>query len=50
MSCVEIVADKVAMLHEGSIVWSDEKKALHHSGNQLVDNFIHGRISGEEIL
>jgi phospholipid/cholesterol/gamma-HCH transport system ATP-binding protein len=34
------VADKVAMLHEGKIIWYDDASKLYKSGNSLVDKFV----------
>ncbi|MEM8827053.1 MAG: ATP-binding cassette domain-containing protein [Pseudomonadota bacterium] len=43
MASARIIADKVAMLHEGRIIWSGPVEELDHSGNDLVDRFINGR-------
>lgn len=40
------IADKVAMLYEGKIIWCDDVKSLDNSGNQFVDQFINGRAEG----
>lgn len=40
------IADKVAMLYEGKIIWCDDVKNLDNSGNQFVDQFINGRAEG----
>lgn len=46
MSSVRKIADEVAMIYEGKIVWSGPVKQLDHSGNPYVDQFIHGRAEG----
>ncbi|MFN3370602.1 MAG: ABC transporter ATP-binding protein [Sphingomonadaceae bacterium] len=46
MASVRAIADRVAMLHEGRIVWSGPPSALDRSGNPLVDQFVHGRAEG----
>lgn len=46
MASVRKIADHVAMIHEGRIVWHGEVEALDHSGNPYVDQFIHGRADG----
>lgn len=46
MASVRAIADRVAMLHEGRIVWSGPPSALDQSGNPLVDQFVHGRAEG----
>jgi phospholipid/cholesterol/gamma-HCH transport system ATP-binding protein len=40
------IADRIAMLHEGRIVWSGAVADIDASGNEFVDQFIHGRASG----
>ncbi|MBV7256090.1 ATP-binding cassette domain-containing protein [Pacificimonas sp. WHA3] len=45
MASAKIIGDKVAMLHEGRIVWTGPVDQLDRSGNELVDGFVHGRAS-----
>lgn len=40
------IADKVAMLYEGKIIWHGDVKNLDDSQNPYLDQFIHGRASG----
>ncbi len=40
------IADHVAMLHEGKIVWTGPVEELDNSDNPYVDQFIHGRADG----
>lgn len=40
------IADKVAMLYEGRIIWFGDAKEMYSSGNDYLDQFIHGRASG----
>ena len=40
------IADRIAMLHEGRIIWQGPKREIDHSGNPYVDQFIHGRAEG----
>jgi phospholipid/cholesterol/gamma-HCH transport system ATP-binding protein len=40
------IADRVAMIHGGKIVWSGPVSQIDHSGNAYVDQFIHGRAEG----
>ena len=40
------IADRVAMLHQGEIIWTGSVKELDKSGNPYVDQFIHGRTEG----
>lgn len=46
MSSVRKIADRVAMLYEGRIIWTGDKADVDHSGNAYVDQFIHGRAHG----
>lgn len=46
MSSVRKIADEVAMIHQGQIVWHGSVKDLDSSGNEYVDQFIHGRAEG----
>lgn len=46
MASVRKIADYVAMIHEGQIVWHGKVEALDDSGNSYVDQFIHGRADG----
>jgi phospholipid/cholesterol/gamma-HCH transport system ATP-binding protein len=40
------VADRIAMLHQGRIVWQGPTAEIDTSGNPYVDQFIHGRAEG----
>jgi phospholipid/cholesterol/gamma-HCH transport system ATP-binding protein len=46
MGSVRKIATRVAMLHDGRIVWTGPAAAIDHSGNAYVDQFIHGRAEG----
>jgi phospholipid/cholesterol/gamma-HCH transport system ATP-binding protein len=46
MASVRKIADEVAMLHEGRIVWRGPVSALDNSGSAHVDQFVHGRAEG----
>lgn len=46
MASARKIADKVAMLHGGKIVWQGPVSALDKSGNAYVDQFVHGRAEG----
>ena len=46
MSSVRKIADKAAMLYKGKIVWHGPRDEIDHSGNDYVDQFIHGRAEG----
>jgi phospholipid/cholesterol/gamma-HCH transport system ATP-binding protein len=36
------IADRVAMLHKGEIIWTGPIADIDDSGNLLVDQFVHG--------
>ena len=40
------IADKVAMLFDGKIIWFGDVKDMYSSGNTYLDQFIHGRVEG----
>ncbi len=46
MHSARIIADRIAMLYQGSIIWQGEAAAVMESGNAYVDQFVHGRASG----
>ena len=46
MQSARKIADKIAMIHEGRIIWTGPVGAIDSSGNPYVDQFIHGRAEG----
>lgn len=46
MSSARIIADHVAMIYEGEIIWTGAIDKLYDSGNSHVEQFIHGRAEG----
>ena len=46
MASVRKIADEVAMLYDGRILWTGPADAIDHSGNAYVDQFVHGRAEG----
>jgi phospholipid/cholesterol/gamma-HCH transport system ATP-binding protein len=46
MASAARIADSVAMLHKGRIIWQGGPETLMASGNQIVDQFTHGRREG----
>jgi phospholipid/cholesterol/gamma-HCH transport system ATP-binding protein len=40
------IADRIAMLYKGKIIWNGPTKDIDASGNPFVDQFIHGRAEG----
>ncbi len=46
MASARKIADYVAMIYQGRIVWHGPVGDLDNSGNEYVDQFIHGRAEG----
>ena len=46
MASVRKIADRVAMLYQGRIIWQGPVSEIDGSGNPYVDQFIHGRAEG----
>ena len=46
MASVRKIADRVAMLYGGKLVWMGPVEEIDDSGNPYVDQFIHGRAEG----
>jgi phospholipid/cholesterol/gamma-HCH transport system ATP-binding protein len=40
------IADRIAMIHKGEIIWQGPARAIDTSGNPYVDQFIHGSAEG----
>lgn len=46
MASARKIANSVAMLYQGKIIWQGPVADIDHSGNEHVDQFIHGRADG----
>ncbi|MEE2878019.1 MAG: ATP-binding cassette domain-containing protein [Pseudomonadota bacterium] len=46
MASARKVADEIAMLFEGQIIWRGPASSIDHSGHDHVDQFVHGRADG----
>ena len=46
MASVRKIADYIAMIYEGRIIWTGTVEELDHSDNPYVEQFIHGRADG----
>jgi len=46
MQSARKIADRVAMLYEGKIIWKGDVSELDKSGNDFVEQFIHGSAEG----
>jgi phospholipid/cholesterol/gamma-HCH transport system ATP-binding protein len=40
------IGDRIAMLLDGKIIWEGAAASVMHSGNPMVDQFVHGRSDG----
>ncbi len=46
MASARKIADRIAMLYRGKLIWIGPASEIEHSGNPYVDQFIHGRAEG----
>lgn len=46
MASARKIADRLAMIYKGHIIWNGPKHDIDSSGNPYVDQFIHGRAEG----
>ena len=46
MASARKIADEIAMLYEGQIIWRGPASEIDNSGNAYVDQFVHGRAEG----
>jgi len=46
MASARKIADRIAMIHEGRIIWAGPADTVNESGNAYVDQFVHGRADG----
>ncbi len=46
MASAHKIADEIAMLFEGKIIWRGPASMIDNSGNDYVDQFVHGRADG----
>ncbi len=46
MASARKIADRIAMLYEGQIIWHGSKTEIDASGNPYVDQFVNGRAEG----
>ena len=46
MASAHKIADRIAMIYKGRIIWAGRKEEIDRSGNPYVDQFIHGRAEG----
>ncbi len=46
MASARKIADEIAMLHDGEVVWRGPASEIDRSGNPYVDQFVNGRAEG----
>jgi phospholipid/cholesterol/gamma-HCH transport system ATP-binding protein len=46
MTSARKIADRIAMLHKGRIVWQGPTAEIDRTDNPFVDQFVHGRAEG----
>ncbi len=46
MASARKIADRIAMIHQGRIIWDGPVGEIDHCGNAYVDQFINGRAEG----
>ena len=46
MTSARKIADRIAMLHQGRIIWQGPTAEIDRSGNPYVEQFVHGRAEG----
>lgn len=46
MASARKIADQIAMIYKGQIIWVGDAKDIDHSGNAYVDQFIRGAANG----
>ena len=46
MQSARKIAEKIAMIYDGKIIWAGPTAEIDQSGNAFVQQFIEGRIEG----
>ncbi len=46
MESARKIGDRIAMLYQGKIVWAGPPDAIDGEANEVVDQFVHGRVDG----
>ena len=46
MHSAKKIGDRIAMLYQGKLIWVGDAKTVDASGNDYVDQFVHGRAEG----
>ena len=46
MHSAKKIGNKLAMIYKGKIIWYGDAKEIENSGNEFVDQFVHGKAEG----
>jgi len=46
MASAKKIGDRITMLYQGKLIWVGDAKSVDASGNDFVDQFVHGRAEG----
>ena len=46
MTSIRAIADKVAMIHDGHVIWNGPIHDMDHTDNPILDQFVHGYAEG----
>ena len=46
MKSAQKIGDRIAMLYDGRIIWDGPASKARTSGNEYLDQFLHGRTDG----
>jgi phospholipid/cholesterol/gamma-HCH transport system ATP-binding protein len=46
MASARKIADEIAMIYKGEIIWTGPASEIDNSGNAMVDQFVHGKAEG----
>ena len=46
MTSAKRIGDRIAMLYDGRIIWVGPAGTVDASGDEYVDQFVHGRVEG----
>lgn len=46
MTSAKKIGTRIAMIYQGKIIWDGKPEKIYDSGNEYVDQFVHGRATG----
>ena len=46
MSSAARLGDKIAMLYDGNLIWSEQPDKLSNTNNEIIKQFINGYVDG----